>query len=239
MPTGSRAKRVSLGALAALTVGPTASLASGRDGRSRDGPPDRRPPLNTTSSCPGSEGRQVKLLQRRLGAVKVDGVFGAETEAAVRSFQAAQRPERSTASSARPPAPRCAVRAPAGADHGRRRRHPRHGCAVGRNRYRNRSRRLTRCRPPTRRGARREQAVTTSAPKPRRAPAAPSTTAPKQSATDAVKRLQSALHLKADGEFGPATEAAVRTLQARHGLPVDGIVGPHTWTGRCARTGNA
>ena len=55
-------------------------------------------------------------------------------------------------------------------------------------------------------------------------------TSAEQSATDAVKRLQGALHLKVDGEFGPATEAAVRTLQARNGIPVDGIVGPHTWS---------
>ncbi len=46
---------------------------------------------------------------------------------------------------------------------------------------------------------------------------------------DAVKQLQSALHVTVDGEFGPATEAAVRRLQARHGLAVDGIVGPSTW----------
>jgi cell wall-associated NlpC family hydrolase len=45
----------------------------------------------------------------------------------------------------------------------------------------------------------------------------------------AVKQLQGALHLTADGNFGPETEAAVRRLQARHGLPVDGIVGPATW----------
>jgi len=47
---------------------------------------------------------------------------------------------------------------------------------------------------------------------------------------NAVSRLQAALHLTADGDFGPETEAAVRRLQARHGLSVDGVVGPATWS---------
>jgi peptidoglycan hydrolase-like protein with peptidoglycan-binding domain len=46
---------------------------------------------------------------------------------------------------------------------------------------------------------------------------------------DGVRRLQSALKLPVDGDFGPETEASVRRLQARHGLTVDGIVGPETW----------
>src|ERR1019366_5277385 len=47
---------------------------------------------------------------------------------------------------------------------------------------------------------------------------------------DAVQRLQSALRLPVDGEFGPATVAAVRRLQTRHGLNPDGVVGQATWS---------
>ncbi|HTR90052.1 MAG TPA: peptidoglycan-binding protein, partial [Solirubrobacteraceae bacterium] len=54
--------------------------------------------------------------------------------------------------------------------------------------------------------------------------------AEEQKATvDAIQRLQSAIHVSSDGDFGPKTEAAVRRLQARNGLAVDGIVGPDTW----------
>ena len=46
VPASSRAKRISLGALAALTVGPTACLAEGGAVAAR---PNRRPPPNTAS----------------------------------------------------------------------------------------------------------------------------------------------------------------------------------------------
>lgn len=50
-----------------------------------------------------------------------------------------------------------------------------------------------------------------------------------------VQQIQWALNarhgqrLKGDGVFGPATESAVRGLQRKRGIKVDGIVGPVTW----------
>jgi peptidoglycan hydrolase-like protein with peptidoglycan-binding domain len=44
----------------------------------------------------------------------------------------------------------------------------------------------------------------------------------------AVAAVQSALGIPADGYFGARTEANVRLFQTRHGLLVDGIVGPQT-----------
>ena len=67
-----------------------------------------------------------------------------------------------------------------------------------------------------------------------------------------VRELQQTLKSKGfdpgdiDGDFGPATEAAVRAFQASEGLLVDGIAGPKTlsalgfWTldkmKNCSRT---
>jgi lysozyme family protein len=44
----------------------------------------------------------------------------------------------------------------------------------------------------------------------------------------AVRALQHALGLRADGVFGPRTRRAVRRFQRRHGMTVDGIAGRAT-----------
>ena len=46
---------------------------------------------------------------------------------------------------------------------------------------------------------------------------------------DHVVFLQQRLGIKADGDFGPKTEAAVKAFQQQHGLGADGRVGPKTW----------
>jgi peptidoglycan hydrolase-like protein with peptidoglycan-binding domain len=181
VPASSRAKRISLGALAALSVGPTAGLAEGQAVAATSG----EPPTTTEhgiSLSSESQGRQVELLQEALGII-VDGIYGPETEGAVRSLQASRG---LTVDGIAGPETTAALRSNASA---------RASAA----------------------GVRRDAVNFT-----------PSEEG-ESSSGDAVSRLQSALHLSADGVFGPETEAAVRRLQARHGLSVDGVVGPATW----------
>ena len=55
----------------------------------------------------------------------------------------------------------------------------------------------------------------------------------------AVRVLQRALHLHADGIFGPGTKRAVRSFQRSHHLPADGIVGAATWRALAGRGSSA
>ena len=44
----------------------------------------------------------------------------------------------------------------------------------------------------------------------------------------AVAKMQQALGIKADGDFGPGTETALKKWQAANGLTADGVAGPKT-----------
>jgi len=222
VPAGSRAKRVSIGALAALTVGPTANLASGQStagaGTANPEPPTTTEHVIVLSS--GSEGRQVTLLQQALGGIKVDGVYGPETEEAVRSFQTSHSltvdgvagAQTSAALRGNP-----AVKALASFQS----EIPGESASAA----------ASAASSTTTSTAGGEEPSATTAPagvwKPQAAVA--SGPSPEEVEATTVKHLQTALQLTADGVFGPETEASVRRLQARHGLTVDGIVGPATW----------
>ena len=196
----------------------------------------------------------MQLLQRALGGIKVDGVFGPETEAAVQQFQASRGIDGGRRRRA------ADERGAAQPDRGERdagelerrapRRSPLHRHAVGghagggrraarerRVKHESRRRFPRRDGRDGRRASKRgegEGAAGTSADEGATGgtAASPSSGASAASGStyDAVTRLQAALHLPVDGEFGPETEAAVRRLQARHGLSADGIVGPATWS---------
>ncbi|HWF32007.1 MAG TPA: peptidoglycan-binding protein [Solirubrobacteraceae bacterium] len=264
VPSGSRAKRISLGALAALTAAPAAGLASGGAAVANAEPATTTEHTITIDS--ESNGRAVEQLQSALG-IGVDGVYGPETEEAVRSFQAskglivdgivgpatiaalrshgisasaaATRSDATLVSSGGPDAVsrlQSALHLSTDGNFGPeteaavRRLQARHGLTVdgvvGPATWSvlgvSSEETLT---PPS--------SVVAAADK--HAHSATATVADtgegsEAGSGDAVSRLQSALHLSADGNFGSETESAVKRLQARHGLTVDGVVGPATWS---------
>jgi peptidoglycan hydrolase-like protein with peptidoglycan-binding domain len=252
VPASSRAKRMSLGALVALAAGPTAAALSGGS-VAASAAADPGPATTTEHTIvlsAGSEGRQVRLLQKALGDVKVDGVFGPETEAAVRSFQASKGlsvdgivgPQ--TTAALRGQVARKALMTDFKTP------------LTGEERAAEGTGGATSPATVEATGSGSEAESTSAAGGETvggggtgASPTAETTTeisggtaatggegegiaaktTVEAAPVKAVERLQSALHLPVDGDFGPETEAAVRSLQARNGLPVNGVVDAATW----------
>jgi peptidoglycan hydrolase-like protein with peptidoglycan-binding domain len=271
VPAGTRAKRLSLGALVALSAGPAAGLADASGHVSPAEQPTTTEHIVELSE--GDEGRQVELLQQALG-IGADGNFGPETEAAVQRFQAHHGltvdgivgSQTWAALRGRTPA-RASVAdvssgEPSSSGEGS------EGGAVTRLQNALHLTADGNFGPATEAAIRRLQArhgltvdgivgpatwhvIGVSGEETLNPPASAvvashhshhhhhsalassgeaSSEAGGGASGSAVARLQNALHLTADGNFGPETEAAVKRLQARHGLTVDGIVGPATWS---------
>jgi peptidoglycan hydrolase-like protein with peptidoglycan-binding domain len=270
VPAGTRAKRISLGALVALSAGPAAGLADASGHLSPAEAPTTTEHVVELSE--GDEGRQVELLQQALG-IGVDGVFGPETEEAVQHFQAQHGLTidgivgSQTWAALRGRTPARASVADVSSGESSPSSESSEGGAVARLQSALHLTADGNFGPETEAAIRRLQArhgltvdgvvgpatwslIGVSGEETLTPPASAlagthhghhhsalasssgeaSSAGGEGTSGDAVARLQSALHLTADGNFGPETEAAVKRLQARHGLTVDGVVGPATWS---------
>jgi peptidoglycan hydrolase-like protein with peptidoglycan-binding domain len=190
------------------------TVSNGPAGTPSPTTPPQAPASVYTVLVLGATGADVALAQKAIGATP-DGIFGPQTEAALRTWQAAQGlkvtgqldaatwakmvalklvPPRGTGSSTPASAPAPST--------------PKPGPAT--------------------------PATSTSSP----LAAYAKTTLRRGSSGAAVVALQKALKITADGAFGPQTEAAVKAFQARRQLPANGIVGASTWAALMAPAGS-
>jgi len=220
VPANTRARRLSVGTLAALSVGPAASVASaGRPSvgaATATGPEVAAAGEQAIVLSPGSEGRQVAVLQQLLG-ITTDGVYGPETAAAVRSFQASRGLTVDGVAGAQTMA---ALKGSSSVFTGVSSTVPGQGAAYEAPNSAAEAEEET--------AEANENLAAMEAAQSGGAEASTPTQG-RGSKRLAVERLQRAIGVTVDGDFGPRTEAAVRRLQARHGLSVDGVVGAKTW----------
>ncbi len=207
VPTATRARRVSLGTLIALAAGPAAGLADASGTPASTPAPTPEPTTTTTHYITlenGEEGHQVRLLQHALG-IREDGVFGPETEAAVRAFQASHGLE---------------VDGVVG---------PKTGAVLADNAAPIATSAVLDENTPVLATSADVVDTETTTKTPATDTTAPETTKVSTPTVNPVVRLQETLGVQVDGTFGPETETAVKHAQALHHIVVDGVVGPETW----------